>query len=101
MADLTTAQITTVVADSLSTIADLPANNLPATPLIGLNDQQKTMFLSALKEKINALPYYMDDGTTSDQAYYDVALTINIVEEWPTVGDCIEWIFLNQIVVIK
>jgi len=64
MAYLTRAQVSQVVADSLSTIADLPADIDPVT-FTGVNDDKQHFFLSALKRKLNALPYYMNNGTTN------------------------------------
>jgi hypothetical protein len=59
------------------------------------------MFLSALKSKLNALPYNMNNGTTNHLAYYDVDLMPDSIDSWPKVKDCIDFITDNQKVVFK
>lgn len=98
MALLNRNQIQEVVYKSLTAIADLPDDPEKATFTAFTNDQ-KHIFLSTLKRQINALPYYMNDGSTSYRAYYNVDLTPDSTDEWPTVGDCIDWIQENQKVV--
>ena len=103
MAYLTQPQVTAIVTESLSEVADLPAGtaNILNSPLTGMNDEQQHIFLSALKTNLNALPYEIGDGTTSDQAYYDIDLTPATFNQWQTVGDCVDWIVNNQDVVFK
>ncbi|MFD2600774.1 hypothetical protein [Flavobacterium suzhouense] len=98
MALLTRTQIKTVVLRSLKTIADLPEDPEAAT-FAAFDNFQKHVFLSTLKGQINALPYYMNDGSTSYLAYYNINLTPDSTDEWPTVADCIDWIIENQRVV--
>lgn len=98
MAFLKRNQIKTVVLKSLESVADLPAD--PESADFGaLNSFQKHVFLSTLKGKINALPYYMNDGSASYLAYYDINLRPDSTDDWPTVKDCIDWIVENQRVV--
>ena len=101
MALLDRDQVKTVVVKSLATIADVPAGNLDNTSLDMLNDEEKQVFASALKTNLNAVPYQMRDGTTTDTVYYDVQLTMGIVNAWKTVGNCIDWITANQMSVDK
>jgi len=102
MALLTYDQVSAVVAASLKTIADLPdPANLATATFAGMNDQQQQMFLSALKQKLNALPYYRSDGVTSNMAYYDVNLVPGCIANWPTVGSCIEWVTENQQIIFN
>jgi hypothetical protein len=89
---------THVVIASLSVIADLP-NDVESAPLTPLNDMQDHIFLTTLKSKLNALPYFMNDGSTNYLAYYDVNLRPDSIDDWPTVKDCIDWIVANQRVV--
>lgn len=98
MALLTSTQVTAVVAASLKTIADIPSDPeaLREATFTGMNEQQDQLFLSALKQKLNALPYYKSDGTTSNLAYYDINLLPGCLSSWPTVGDCIDWVTDNQ-----
>jgi|SRR6218665_2252131 len=98
MALLKRNQIKQIVLQSLRTIADLPANPEQSN-FNALNAFQKHVFLSNLKGKINALPYYMNDGTTTHLAYYDIHLKPDSTDDWPTVKDCIDWIKNNQRVV--
>jgi len=95
MAYLTRDQVKTIVTDSLSAIADLPADVESAT-FDMLNDDHKKVFLANLKSNLNASPYYNDDGSTSDTSYYDVDLTMSSFANWPTVKDCIDWVEDNQ-----
>jgi hypothetical protein len=103
MALLTNDQVSSVIAASLGTIADVPTgtDNLRAATFTGMNDQQKSFFLSALKQKLNALPYYRSNGTTSTLAYYDVNLLPGCIDSWPTVGNCIDWVTDNQQIIYK
>jgi len=100
MAFLTRDQAKQVVIDALRTIADLPSN-VEMADFNSMNDLQKHMFLSALKSKLNALPYNMNNGTTNHLAYYDVDLMPDSTDGWPKVKDCIDFINDNQKVVFK
>lgn len=98
MALLRRNQVKKIVLESLKTIADLPKNPEESN-FIALNNLQKHAFLSALKGKLNASPYYMNDGSTTFVAYYDVHLKPDSTDEWATVKECINWIIQNQRVV--
>ncbi|CAN5402063.1 hypothetical protein BH09BAC6_BH09BAC6_30080 [soil metagenome] len=100
MATLTRDQVKNVVTESLEKIADLP-DDIETAPLTNMVPFQQQVFLSALKSILNALPFFMDDGTTSDAAFYDVDLTPDSINLWATGGDCINWITANQKVVFK
>jgi hypothetical protein len=103
MAYLTAQQVLPVVIKSLSVVADLPNgnDNILNSPFTGMNPQQQDRFLTALKDNLNELPYITDQGTTSSDAYYDVDLTDETINLWPTVGDCVNWIVDNQAVIYK
>ena len=98
MAFLKRVQIKPVVFQSLKSVADLPEDP-EDSGFEGFNDFQKHVFLSTLKGKLNALPYYLNNGGTSYLAYYDVDLMPDSTDNWPTVRDCIDWIRDNQKVV--
>ena len=98
MAFLKRDQVKVIVADSLKVIADLPAD-VEEAPLNMLNEQQQQVFLSTLKTKLNASPYYKDDGSTSDKAHYDVDLNARSVGEWADVKACIDWVKKNHKVI--
>ena len=98
MAYLDRNQIKEVVKDSLSVVADLP-DDVESSTFENFNSNQKHAFLTALKSKLNALPYNMNDGTSNHSAYYDVDLTPDSTDDWPTVRVCIDWIANNQRVV--
>jgi len=100
MAFLTRDQVKQVVIDALRTISNLPSN-VEMADFGSMNELQKQMFLSALKSKLNALPYNMNDGTTNHLAYYDIDLMPDSIDNWPTVKDCIDFINDNQKVVFK
>ena len=100
MALLNRDQVKAVVTDSLKVIADLPAD-VESSTFTNFDDEQKQIFLKALKDKLNALKYIKDDGTTTDAAYYDVDLTPDSIDLWHTVKDCIDWVVENQNVVDK
>jgi len=98
MALLSRNQIQKVVFKSLTAIADLP-NDPEKADFTAFTNDQKHIFLSTLKGQINSLPYYMNDGSTSYLAYYNINLAPDSTDDWPTVGDCIDWIKENQKVV--
>jgi hypothetical protein len=98
MAKLTRDKIKTVVIDTLTIIADIPGDS-ESSGFGNLTNEQKHLFLSALKSKLNALPYYMNDGSSNHLAYYDIDLTPDSVDEWPKMQDCINWILQNQKIV--
>ena len=98
MALLDRDQIKTVVFHSLETIADLPQNP-EASNFSSLDNFHKHVFLSTLKGKINSLPYFMNDGTTTYMAYYDIAINPDSTDDWGTVKACIDWIEENQRVI--
>ena len=95
MAFLTRKQIKKVVVDALGNVADIP-NDVEKATFAGFNPDQKHIFLSSLKGKLNSLPYNMNDGSQSHLAYYDVDLTPDSTDDWATVKDCIDWIDDNQ-----
>ncbi len=99
MALLNRDQVKQIVIATLTVIADIPKGNIDNTSLDMLNDEQKQTFLSTLKTKINAAPYHLRNGNISDAAYYDVPLTIDTINSWNTVGNCIDWITANQVTV--
>lgn len=90
MAYLTRDQVKDVIIRSIITIADLP-ENVEEASFAGMTAFNKHLFLSTLKSKLNALPYFMNDGTTNHLAYYDVDLAPDSIDDWPTVKDCIDW----------
>lgn len=98
MAFLNRAQVKSVVIESLKVVADLPANVEDST-FAGFDQFQQHSFLSALKSKLNALPYYLNNGQTTHTAYYDIDLKPDSTDDWPSVGDCIDWVTGNQYVV--
>src|SRR5258708_2747580 len=98
MAFLTKDQVKPVVVDSLKVVADVP-DNVEASTFANFTSDDSHIFLTVLKSKLNALPYIMDNGTTTHTAYYDVDLTPDSINSWPTVLDCINWIVDNQNVV--
>jgi len=101
MAFLSRDEVEAIVIKTLNLIADLPEGDIENTSLAMLNDDQKQIFLTALKSNINNYPYHLRDNSPSDDAYYDIAITIAIIDDWKTVGDCIDWITENQISVDK
>jgi len=98
MAFLTRNQVKSVIIESLKVVADLPDNVEEAT-FTGFDQFQQHTFLSALKSKLNALPYNLNNGQTTHAAYYDVDLKPDSTDDWPTVKDCIDWVTDNQYVV--
>jgi hypothetical protein len=98
MAFLNREQALDVVVEALEVIADIP-EDVEELTFTSLNDRQDHIFLSALKSKLNALPYNMNNGTTTFLAYYDVDLHPDSIDEWETVGACADWIVDNQRVV--
>jgi hypothetical protein len=98
MALLKREQVKQVVINSLSIVADLPSD-VESVTFEAFNELQVRVFLSTLKRKLNGLPYYLNDGTTSDRAYYDIDIKSNALDDWPTVKHCIDWIEENQRVV--
>lgn len=98
MARLKRVQVKEVVADSLSVVADIP-DDFEDADFGAFDDFQKHVFLSNLKGKLNALPYFKNDGTTTFMAYYNVDLVPDSTDDWPLVRDCIDWVTANQKVV--
>jgi hypothetical protein len=99
MAFLNRDQVKNVVLASLRVVADLPPGDVEQASFAGFNDFQEHIFLSALKSKLNALPYYKNNGQETYAAYYDVDLMPDSIDNWPTVKDCIDWVVENQKVV--
>lgn len=99
MAALPKEVIKKVVIASLEMVASLPETNIETADFAGLTKDQAHTFLAALKTKLNALPFMMKDGTTNRLAYYDIVLKPDVIEDWPTIGDCIDWMYTNQVIV--
>lgn len=98
MSYLTRTQVKRVVSSALRAVADLP-QNIETTNFSSFNDFQKHLFLAALKSRLNAEPYHMNNGTSNHLAYYDVDLMPDSVDDWPIVGDCIDFVTENQKVI--
>lgn len=95
MADLRRPQIKTVVLASLEVVADLPTDPEKSNFKMFTNFH-KHVFLTTLKGKLNALPYYMNDGSENYFAYYDIRVKPDSTDDWETVKDCIDWIVKYQ-----
>lgn len=95
MALLKKEQIKEIVEAALKAVADFNGdiNNYEFTHF---HDTHKQAFLNKLKEKINGLPYYKRDGTIDTTMYYDVPLSLNILNSWNTMQDCISYINDNH-----
>lgn len=91
---LTRDQVKSIVLDALEKVADLPADPESA-PFNQMQDEHKQVFLDWLKQLLNGYPYPDDNGAGR---YYDVPLSLDLLNGWATVKDCIDYIFENQAV---
>lgn len=97
MAFLKKNQIEEIVKTALKEVADF-TGDIKNYEFKHFHEFHKKMFVTKLKELINKGPYYDRAGNTEDARYYDVPLSMGIVNSWKTMLDCIEFIYDNQTV---
>ncbi len=78
-----------LVKKALKEVADFPDNaNISSFSFQHFNDFHKLLFASALKKEVISIK----DGSS----HYDVVLNPNIINNWSTVQDCINYLVNNQ-----
>jgi len=78
-----------VVRDSLREVADVRSDNIEHFTFRHFHPYHRTVFLSALMVIVLQVLY-------RDAGYYDLILHDDSIKLWPTVGDCIDWVFHNK-----
>jgi len=97
MAFLSRNQIKEYVGKALKEVADFTGDIEPYE-FKHFHEFHKNVFITKLKEFINASPYYDRAGNADFSRYYDVPLSMGIVSTWNTMADCIDYVNDNQTV---
>lgn len=97
MAFLKKDQIEEIVKIALKEVADFNGD-IKNYEFKHFHEFHKKMFITKLKELINKGPYYDRTGNAEYERYYDVPLSMGIVNTWSTLLDCIDYINDNHIV---
>lgn len=95
MAFLNKNQIKKIVENALLSIADF-TGDIEGYEFKYLNELHKKVFVTNLKKLINNEPYLDGAGNTDMTRYYDVPLSMSLVNSWKTLPDCINYIDDNQ-----
>lgn len=94
MAYLNRTQVTEIVMEALRSVSDF-SREIDQFKFEHFQDHHKKIFLEGLKRILNSKPYYYESGETTTSKYYDVPLSMGKMDQWNTVGDCIEYV-LNK-----
>ena len=97
MAFLKRDQIKEIVKNSLLSIADF-TGDIEGYEFKHLNELHKKVFVTKLKKLINEEPYRDRAGNIHMDQYYDVPLSMGLVNSWKTLPDCINYVRENQTV---
>lgn len=97
MAFLSKVQIEEIVKIALKEVADF-TGDIKAYEFRHFHEYHKIAFITKLKGLINEGPYYDRTGNSEYERYYDVPLSMGIVNSWNTILDCLDFIYNNQTV---
>ncbi|UCG61255.1 MAG: hypothetical protein JSV52_13180 [Candidatus Zixiibacteriota bacterium] len=78
-----------IVKQALKKVADFKGDNIEDFTFSRFQDFHKKLFLSALKKGVRSV---RRDG----KGFYDICLDDDSIEQWETVGDCIQWVYRNR-----
>jgi len=91
--------ITSIVAESLREVADFPlGSDIVSYTFDKFLGFHKVVFLASLKKNLLSQEY--DDGQ-GHVFYYDAALNVDLIEQWKTLRDCIDYVFEQQSTALK
>ena len=88
MAELTRAEVKTVVRKALKLVADFQGTFEHFT-FNRFQKYHKMVFLEGVKNGINTIRPVED-------RYYDIELTQDSIKKWKTIGDCIDWVLAKR-----
>lgn len=97
MAFLKRAQIEEIVEKALKEVADFNGD-IKNYEFKHFHEFHKKVFANKLKAFINDSPHYDRSGNTDFERYYDVPLSMVVINSWNTLPDCIEYIDENHFV---
>lgn len=97
MAFLNKQQIEEIVEKALKQVADF-TGDIKNYEFKHFHEFHKKVFATKLNELINASPYYDRSGNTDFDRYYDISLSMNTIDSWQTMLDCINFIHDNHTV---
>ena len=78
-----------VVMNALKDVADFRSDNIEHFTFRRFRTYHKSVFLASLKLSIQQV-------VEGDRKYYDIMLNDDSIDQWATVGDCINWIVQNR-----
>lgn len=97
MARLTTEQVRIIVGKALKEVADFEDSaHIDNFAFDRFNKFHKEVFCAELKRLMAEEPYHADGGGTLKDRCYDITLNSDLISEWTTVGDCIQYIVREQ-----
>ena len=91
MAFLNRNQVKLIVTKALHKIADF-SGEIEHHEFRYFHQFHKEQFLTNLKIFLNESPYYDRSGNTDFDRFYDVPLSMSILNRWTTIADCIDFI---------
>ena len=97
MAFLKRNQIEEIVKIALKEVADFNGD-IKNYEFKHFHEFHKKVFITKLKEGIYKRPYFDRAGNEEYERYYDIALSMGLINTWPTILDCIDYIFDNHTV---
>lgn len=97
MAFLSRDQIKGFVTSALHEVADFNGDVENYT-FEHFHDYHKQVFANTLKKLIMQSPYYDRNGNSSMDRYYDVPLSMTLINSWATIKESIDYVLSNQAV---
>jgi hypothetical protein len=91
MAFLKKEQIEEIIKKALQEVADFKGD-IKNYEFKHFHEFHKRVFATNLKKLINESPYYTRSGSLEYDRYYDVPLSMSVVNSWQTMFDCINYI---------
>lgn len=91
MAFLNEPQIEKIVKKALKEVADF-TGDIKNYEFKHFHEFHKKIFIAKLKGYINEGPYYDRAGNSDYERYYDIGLSMGLINSWKTIKDCIGYI---------
>jgi hypothetical protein len=97
MAFLDRVTVKKIVSESLRKVADFNGD-IEGYSFQHFQEFHKAVFLNELRKRIIEHPFMHHDGTSSMDQYYDVPLSLQVINTWPSLTACIDYTMGNQAV---
>ena len=80
-----------IVRRALNEVADFSADFEDFT-FAQFHPFHKKVFLNALKDRVNKTPCSDHTGNITEEEFFDIDLSVNLLNNWGTLRDCVDYI---------